>query len=436
MDALQPFILRDFPRAILHLDGDAFFASVEQAVHPELKGKPVVTGKERGIIACASYEAKARGVRRPIPLFDAVKICPGLIVLPSDYETYSLYSKRMFDIMRRYTPVVEEYSIDEGFADLTGLRRVFHTSYEEIARRTQRDIQAELDITVSVGLSLSKGLAKLASKFRKPRGFTAVAGNHIHLFLQRIPLESVWGFGPNTVQLLTKQGLKTAYDFVIRPEKWAETLMGKIGREIWNELRGTSMYPVNTEEKSSYYTVSKCKTFTSPSRDREFVYAKLVRNVESAFIKLRRHRLRARVIGIALRRQDFSEEAVEAALNRPTSSTQEVVPLVKTMFDHVFREGPEYRATMVVLGKLEPDREEQFELFEDRVRIDNMARASRAIDEVNAKFGKHTLGLGSSLFLDHHRKTGRDALPCRKHDLLEGESARQRLNIPKLSIKV
>ena len=287
-------MLYAFPRAIVHFDGDAFFASVEQAIDPSLKGKPVVTGKERGIIACASYEAKALGVKRGIPLHEAVKMCQQLIVLPSDYETYSLYSKRMFDIMRRFTPIVEEYSIDEGFADISGLRRVFHTSYEDIARQLQSSIQAELDITVSVGLSLSKSLAKLASKFRKPRGFTAVAGNHIHLFLQRTPLEKVWGFGPNTVQLLTKQGLQTAYDFVMRPEKWAERLMGKVGRELWNELRGNAVYPVTTEEKSTYATISKCKTFTAPSRDREFVYARLVRNMESAFIKLRRHKLRVR----------------------------------------------------------------------------------------------------------------------------------------------
>ena len=105
-----PFMLESFPRAILHVDGDAFFASVEQAVHPELKGRPVVTGQERGIIACASYEAKALGIKRGVPLFKARRHHPELVVLPSDYETYSLYSKRMFAIMRRYTPSVEAVS--------------------------------------------------------------------------------------------------------------------------------------------------------------------------------------------------------------------------------------------------------------------------------------------------------------------------------------
>jgi hypothetical protein len=143
-----------------------------------------------------------------------------------------------------------------------------------------------------------------------------------------------------------------------------------------------------------------------------------------------------RAIGIALRYQDFTEECAEAALNRPTSSTQEAVPLVKTLFESIFKDGAEYRAVMVVMGKLEPDREEQFELFEDRVRIDKMTRASKAIDEVNEMYGKHKLSLGSSLFLNNHRRTARDALPWRKAALLDGETARQRLKLPRLAIKV
>jgi DNA polymerase-4/DNA polymerase V len=107
------------------MDADAFFASCEQAIHPELRGKPVVTGRERGIVAAASYEAKGRGVKRGMGLFDVKKVCPDVILLPSDYETYSLFSVRMFEILRRFSPDVEEYSIDEAFVDLTGLRRSF-----------------------------------------------------------------------------------------------------------------------------------------------------------------------------------------------------------------------------------------------------------------------------------------------------------------------
>ena len=198
----KPLLISSFPRAILHIDADAFFTSVEQAIDPSLRGKPVVTGEERGIIACASYEAKARGVRRGIPLFKARKICPELVILPDDYETYGLYSRRMFNIMRKFTPIVEEYSVDEAFLDITGTRRIFRSSYKEIALQIQETIQKELGITVSVGLSLSKSLAKLCSKFRKPTGFTAVPGQYVHILLQKTPLGNVWGFGPNTIELV------------------------------------------------------------------------------------------------------------------------------------------------------------------------------------------------------------------------------------------
>lgn len=161
--------LRSWPQAVLHIDGDAFFTSCEEAIHPELRGKPLITGGERGIVACASYAAKALGIRRGVSLHEAKKICPGLIVLPSDYETYSLFSRRMYNIVRRFTPQVEEYSLDEAFADLTGLRRCFHASYEAIALNIKREVERELGITVSAGLSLSKVLAKVPPSTASPR---------------------------------------------------------------------------------------------------------------------------------------------------------------------------------------------------------------------------------------------------------------------------
>jgi DNA polymerase-4/DNA polymerase V len=362
-------------------------------------------------------------------------MCPRLVVLPSDYETYSLYAQRMFAIMRRYSPQVEEYSIDEGFADLTGLRRVFRCSYQEIARRLQATIHAELDITVSVGLSLTKSLAKLASKYRKPRGFTAVRGRHLHLFLQRTPLEKVWGFGPNTAQLLFKHGLRTAYDFTVRPEAWARQVLGKIGAELWRELRGIPAYAVTPEARPIRASISKCQTFTAPSADRNFVRAALLRNLESAFIKLRRHRLKTGQLAVILRRRDFSDTGLEARLNRATAATLEAVPLAGELFEHLFQEGTEYRASTVVLGRLEDDRLEQPDLFADRLRIEKMEQAARTVDAINERFGKHTLSLGSGLFLPRLNKTDRDEKPWRKTNLLPGETARRRLGLPRLRLE-
>jgi DNA polymerase-4/DNA polymerase V len=183
----QPLTIRGFPRAILHIDGDAFFASCEQARNPLLKGKPVVTGKERGIAASMSYEAKAKGVTRGMPLWQIKKICFGVILLPSDYETYSLLSKRFYAIVRRYTPQVEEYSIDECFADLTGLRRPLRMSYDEMAESIKRDLDTELGFTFPVGLGPNKVLAKVGSSGKNPRAsrlFRATAPTNI-LFISR-----------------------------------------------------------------------------------------------------------------------------------------------------------------------------------------------------------------------------------------------------------
>lgn len=432
-----PLTLNHYPRAIVHIDADAFFASVEQALEPDLKDKAIVTGQERGIIACANYAAKARGVARGISLFDARKLCPGLVILPSDYETYGLYSKRMFDIMRRYTPLVEEYSIDEAFLDITGMRRVFRCSYEEIARRVQGDIARELGITVSVGLSLSKSLAKLCSKFRKPAGFTAVPGPYLHLLLQRTPLATVWGFGPNTVNLLESHGLRTAYDFVLRPERWVRGTLHKPGHDIWTELRGTSVMKVSTEELAPRFTIIKSKTFTPPSRDRDFVFARLMRNAEGAFMKARRHHLRVSRLGVVLRHQDFHHSGLEAKMNRATSASLEAAPLIRRLFDEVFEEGREYRSTLIALGGLETDATEQFDLFEDRLRIDNLRRISSAIDDVNARYGKHTVCAATALHLSRKPPAPRDDAPARRAAVhIHGETPRQRLGIPRWNLKV
>ncbi len=418
------------------MDADAFFTSVEQALTPSLKNKPVVTGKERGIIACASYEAKALGIKRGLPLFEAKKICPRLVILPSDYESYSLYSKKMFDIIRRYTPTVEEYSIDEVFADITGLRRVYRCSYEEIARKIKEDIKKELGLTASVGLSPSKAISKICSDFRKPDGFTGVPGKYIHILLRKISLDEVWGFGPNTVSLLKKYGLKTPYDFVLKPESWAARLLHKPGRELWNELRGNSVWKVEPEPKNPRASIVKSKTFTPPSTEKDFVYARLAKNSESAFIKSRRHNLRAKRLGVILRTNTFRHYGLDAKLSRPVSSHIEAAPLISALFEKLFTENTPYRSTMIVLSGLEIDDMEQYDLFEDRPRIDNIRKATETIDRINKRYGKHKLCSAATLFLDQCEYDPRTAPHPRKKELLKGENNRQRLNIPRANITI
>ncbi len=437
MEDDSPLQIRSWPRAILHLDGDSFFSSVEQAIHPEYKGKPVITGKERGIVAAASYEAKAKGIGRGVPLWQVKKICPDAIILPSDYETYSLFSKRMFAIMRRFSPMVEEYSIDEAFADLTGLRRPLRAEYEEIARRIKDAVEKELGIGVSVGVSLSKVLAKIGSKANKPRGFSIVPGYKIHEFLKGLPLEKIWGIGEQTAAHLTKQGVKDALDFARRPEYFVKRHLTKPGVEIWKELNGESVYPVTDQEKTSYASIMKGKTFTPPSADESFVFAQLIRNLESATIKVRRYNLASDRIVIYLKTQTFKSYGLEASLNRPSGYPNDFIPVVKEMFGQLFQKGVPYRSTGVVLVRLRENESLQGSLFEPPLRIEKLEHLYEAMDMINERYGKHTLHLGAShqVKKQTQHEGDRGDIPWRMTELLDGENRRQRVGMPRLDIK-
>ncbi|MBU2103043.1 MAG: DNA polymerase IV, partial [Candidatus Omnitrophica bacterium] len=453
--------LASYPKAILHVDCDAFFTSCEEAQNPRLRGKPLVTGQERGIVSCASYEAKKRGVKRPMRLGEARKACPGLIVLPSDYELYSIYSERMFSIIRRFSPQVEEYSIDEAFCDVTGLRRIYRGSYENIALTIKETIQKELGITVSVGLSLSKILAKICSKQNKPNGFCAVPGYKLHEFLNDIPLERVCGFGPSSVALLTKYGISSVLAYIRKDEHFAKKLLGKIGLELWQELRGIPVYAVSSQRKDTYLTISKSKTFMPASRDRDFVKAQLVRNLESAFIKLRRYSLSVKRLTVFLRRNDFTVRGLEVAINRHSSSTLDFTGICGQLFEQLFERKVLYRTTGVVLSDLVREGIDDRTLFDDPIKLERTRKISQVADTINKMYGKHTIHVAASLPpvpLDNYIKVrgvphfkkmlketghavsqkGKHPRNCgswRKQELLPGETFRKRLGIPLLTLK-
>lgn len=434
----QPLTIRSWPRAILHLDADAFFASCEQAVRPELRGKPVITGRERGIVAAASYEAKARGVERGMRLFEVKKVCPDAIIVPSDYETYSLFSLRMFEIIRRFTPEVEEYSIDEAFADLTGLRRSFHGSYGMIAQRIQTTVEKELGLSVSVGVSISKVLAKIGSKYRKPHGFTPIPGRDIHRYLEKLPVGKVWGIGKNTTEFLRKFSIRTALDFARKDELFIKKHLSKPYYEIWHELNGRSVYPVITESKSTYQSIGKTKTFTPPSSDDVFIFAQLSKNLENACIKARRYRLAATRLMVFLRKQDFIDGGVEIRLDSPTAYPAQLFEALKKGFSALYRKKVMYRQTGVVLGGLVPEDGIQHTLFDDIARIEKMTRIYTTVDQLSQRFGKHTIQHGSSLptKLQMQHEGERGDVPERKVDTFRGENKRQRLGVPMLRIKI
>ena len=420
----QLFSLQSWPRAIAHIDGDAFFTSCEEAIHPELRGKALITGGERGIVACASYPAKRLGIKRGVPLHEARKICPGLIILPSDYETYSLFSRRMFNIMRNFTPDVEEYSIDEAFADITGMRRALRSSYEDIALQMKKEIERSLGITVSVGLSITKVLAKVGSKYKKPAGMTVIKGRDIARYLCDLPVENIWGIGPATTNYLAKIGIRTALAFAQLPEETVLKKFTKPGVEIWQELRGTSVYTVTMEEKSSYASISKTKTFAPPTSNAEYLFAHLMRNMESACIKARRYSLAPNKIVIFLKKNDFDTVGSETKLSRPCAFPLEFSDIIHDLFNSCYCPKDIYRATGVVLLNLEPDINIQYTLFDNPLQAEKIRALYNVADELGQKFGKHTLHLGSSHLIDKLGKGRRGSPTSREQTQLKGETSR------------
>jgi DNA polymerase-4/DNA polymerase V len=430
MDA--PLSIQHLPKAILHVDADAFFAACEQSRNPSLKGKPVITGKERGIVASMSYEAKRRGVTRAMRLSDAKKLCPDAVVVPSDYETYSLLSKRMFAIVRRFTPDVEEYSIDECFADLTGLQRPLNMSYPLIASQIKRALDVELGFTFSLGLGPTKVVAKLASKQNKPNGLTCIPGYDIHRYLTNMPVEKLWGVGGQTRAYLAKQNIHTALEFARQPEWWIRRHLTKPHYAIWQELHGTSVLTLDTKEKEEYQSVQKFKTFSPPSGEKPFVFAQLSKNIENACMKLRRYHLVAWAAAVILRTQDFRDCYLDMKFTRPTAFSHEVIRALTPLFDQMFSPSLLYRSTGVWLYRLTGETNRQLNLFDPPLEIEKYQRVYAAIDALRGRYGKHTVFLGSSLtahqFSQHVGERG-DA-PARKGLLLKGETPRKRLGIP------
>ncbi len=291
---------------------------------------------------------------------------------------------------------------------------------------------------MSAGVSLSKVLAKIGSKHNKPDGLTMIPGREIHLYLAKLPIEKVWGIGPNTAAFLRKFGITTALDFARKDEHFVEQHLSKPYREVWHELNGRSVYPVVTETKNSYQSISKAKTFTPPSQDKTFVFAQVSKNLESACIKARRYKLAATRLIVFLRKQDFTGSGVEIKLTRPTAYPAELFASLRQSFEQQYLPHTLYRQTGVVLAGLVAEAGVQFTLFDDTTKIAKMAKIYECVDELSRKYGKHAIQHAASLptKLQAQHEGERGDVPQRKGNLFKGENKRQRLGLPMLNIKV
>lgn len=380
--------VRDWPNVILHLDGDAFFASVLQAVNPHLKGKPIIAGSERGIATAMSYEAKKYGITRAMRIDEAKKLCPYLIVMDSDYELYSLFSERMFNILRRYTPSVEEYSIDEAFADIKGLRRPLNMTYYEIGNAIKNKIEGSLGISISVGISITKSLAKLASGSQKPSGLTLVSGLNIDRLLLKTAVESIWGFGENTSAYLQKLTIKTALDFAQKPEGFVRRHFNKSIFEIWRELRGEKVYELDTSKKSSFKSMQSTQTFHPPTNDKELLWSRLLDHIEHVFQRARHLKYQAGKLSVFLKTQGFKYHSSEMKFQNKISYPLIVREELKKIFNEVYKQGVLYRAAGCTLSEFEEEGQtQQGSLFENRNLEDKAKKIYPLLEKKKVFFG-------------------------------------------------
>lgn len=381
---------------ILHIDGDAFFVGVEVSKNPKLKGLPVVTGEERGIVSALSYEAKALGIVRGLPIFRVKRDFPQVIILPGDYKSYVRYSGLMFDIVRRYADDVEEYSIDECFADLTGLDRPLKMSYQQIAEHIKREVNKELDLSVSVGVAPTKVLAKVASKWVKPNGLTVIELDNIKNFLAKTPIDKIWGIGPQTSQFLIKKGVQTAQDFVEKDIDWIKQNLSKPYEVIWQELRGVSIIKLDPRPKTIYSSIQKTRTFHPPTNDKAFLLSQLSKNIEEACAKARHYKLIPRKVSFFLKTQSFRYMNFSTDLISPTNTPEVIVSLAEQGLQEMHVSGVLYRTTGVILHELAPDSTSQTDLFGNSAKVDKFSAVHKQIDCLEEKLGKRLVHLGST----------------------------------------
>jgi len=324
----------DQPRAIVHLDLDAFFAAVEVLQNPDLAGKPVLVGgrpEERGVVAAVSYPARTFGIRSAMPMARALRLCPEAIVLPPRHSLYRDHSRRVMEVLCQTSPLVEQISIDEAYLDLTN--RV--TSWKEtveIARRIQRRVQEKLGLSASLGVATNKLVAKVASDRDKPGGLTVVQPGGEMAFLAPLPVRVLWGVGPVTEASLAEMGVKTVSELARVPEEELYSRFGRHGMEMAKQARGIDERPVITERERK--SVSQERTFARDLRDAELLRRQLWRLSQGVARQLRSAELAAGTVAIKLRYADFTTFIRQMRLAVPTNDERTI-----------------YRAALVLLSR-------------------------------------------------------------------------------------
>jgi DNA polymerase-4 len=371
---------------ILHVDMDAFFASVEERDNPSLKGKAVVVGTGvRGVVSAANYEARKFGIHAAMPVGRAKRLAPHAIFVPPNMSRYSEVSSHIMEIFRSVTPLVEPLSLDEAFLDVTGAKRLLGDG-REIAKQIRAKVEASEGITCSVGIATTKFIAKLASGRCKPNGMLEIAADRVLEFLHPLPVNAIWGVGPKTNEELQKLGLRTVADIANTPR---QTLIRALG-----EAAGASLYELSwgrdyrdVEPVEVDKSISAAETFDSDTEDQEIVLRELLRLTEKATYRMREKDFSARTISIKVRFADFKTISRSKTVPLAISATHEVYEVVKALFLGLKLDRARIRLVGVSLDGLEDgiDASEQLVLGE---RENGWRQATAAIDKASARFGQ------------------------------------------------
>lgn len=393
---------------ILHVDGDGFFAACEVARRPDLRGKPVVVGQDRGIACAMTYEAKRLGITRAKPIFEIRKEFPQVIILPTHFELYEAYSEKLFRVLSQHLSIVEWYSVDECFAVMPESMRAKYGSWEAAIRAIKDDVQAQLGITFSFGLADTKVLAKVASKMEKPDGCTVLYESGREVALRNLPIESVWGIGWKTSEKLRRRGIRTAWDFTCMDQDHVRGWFAEPIQTIWHELRGLRLHTIHTDHADKK-SLQATRSFSPASDDANFIWSELSRNVEIACRRLRDQGLVTRSFGVFVKSKSITRLTTGVAFDLPlyTQNPAEILERVRGAFRGLVRPGVRYRATGVSVYGLVRRTALPPDLFgdqEDKFRHDGYLDA---VDRIQDRFGIGSISLGSSVKSLARRKSER-----------------------------
>ena len=392
----------------MHVDLDAFYASVEQLRRPELRGKPVIVGGagvdgERGVVAAASYEARPFGVRSAMPLSRARRLCPSAVFVPCDFPAYREASKSVFAILDRYSPVIEPIALDEAYLDLTGEEALLGPP-DTVALRLRDEVKARCGLDLSIGVASCKLVAKVASELRKPRGLVVVRAGAEAPFLAPLPLAKLPGCGPASVLRLERIGVRTVGELAALPDPLLGELFGQYGRLLGAHARGIDPSPVLPpgDPKSISREVTFDRDVSDPMRVREAALA-LLQDVGQS---LRSHRLSARTIVLKIRYQPFDTQSRQATLPYPTDRDDQLAAALRQLLETQLDPSRPVRLIGAGVSNLEQGAT-QLNLLESR--SSRLAMLDEQLDELRGRYGDHVIARGAAP-RPHQKDVRRDDL--------------------------